>query len=248
MAGITVVRVRRNGVGQFYRLTDEFSSALEFLTKPSAAGGGMTALCGACVRVLPVQRAAILIRERDAGLQPWATSDSVAARVEAVQATAGQGPAVDAVVAGVPVLVADLAETDVRWPGFADELNRVEVAGSMVAVPLQMGVVRLGVLDLYRVEPGTLEPSVISAGLHIADLVIAQLVAGSAKSVHAAAQWWDQPLTSRTIHQAAGIVLAQLDIRAPDAYARMRAYAFAHGLSLAEVAALVVADRIRLDT
>ncbi|MFE9324744.1 GAF and ANTAR domain-containing protein [Nocardia sp. NPDC052278] len=241
--------VRRNGVGQFDQLTNEFFSALEFLKKLSADGGAMTALCGACVRVLPVQRAAILIQERDAGLQPWATSDSVAARVEAVQATAGQGPAVDAAVAGVPVLVADLAETDVRWPGFADELNRVAVvAGSMVAVPLQMGVVRFGVLDLYRAEPGKPEPYVISAGLHIADLVIAQLVAGSAKSAHAAAQWWDQPLTSRTIHQAAGIVLAQLDIRAPDAYARLRAYAFAHGLSLAEVAALVVDDRLRFDT
>ncbi|WP_433621540.1 GAF and ANTAR domain-containing protein [Nocardia sp. CA-120079] len=243
------MKVRRNGVGQFDQLTDEFFSALEFLKKLSADGGGMTALCGACVRVLPVQRAAILIQERDAGLQPWATSDSVAARVEAVQATAGQGPAVDAAVAGVPVLVADLAETDVRWPGFADELNRVAVvAGSMVAVPLQLGVVRFGVLDLYRTEPGKPEPYVISAGLHIADLVIAQLVAGSAKSVHAAAQWWDQPLTSRTIHQAAGIVLAQLGIRAPDAYARLRAYAFAHGLSLAEVAALVVDHRLRFDT
>ncbi|MEV2222538.1 GAF and ANTAR domain-containing protein [Nocardia vinacea] len=247
------MKVRRNGVGQFDQLTDEFFSALEFLKKLSAEGGEMTALCGACVRVLPVQRAAILIQERDAGLQPWATSDSVAARVEAVQATAGQGPAVDAAVAGVPVLVADLAETDVRWPGFADELNRVTVAGavvagSMVAVPLQLGVVRFGVLDLYRAEPGKPEPYVISAGLHIADLVIAQLVAGSAKSAHAAAQWWDQPLTSRTIHQAAGIVLAQLGIRAPDAYALLRAYAFAHGLSLAEVAALVVDDRLRFDT
>ncbi|WP_433602741.1 GAF and ANTAR domain-containing protein [Nocardia sp. CA-135953] len=243
------MKVRRNGVGQFDQLTDEFFSALEFLKNLSAEGGGMTALCGACVRVLPVQRAAILIQERDAGLQPWATSDSVAAWVEAVQATAGQGPAVDAAVAGVPVLVADLAQTDVRWPGFADELNRVAVvAGSMVAVPLQLGVVRFGVLDLYRAEPGKPEPYVISAGLHIADLVIAQLVAESAKSAHAAAQWWDQPLTSRTIHQAAGIVLAQLDIRAPDAYARLRAYAFVHGLSLAEVAALVVDDRLRFDT
>ncbi|MFX0577500.1 GAF and ANTAR domain-containing protein [Nocardia nepalensis] len=235
-------------MGQFDQLTDEFLSALEFLTELSADGGGMAALCGACVRVLPVQRAAILIQEREAGLQPWCASDSVAARVEAMQATAGQGPAVDAVAAGVPVLVADLGATAQRWPGFADELNRMRAAGSMVAVPLQMGVVRFGVLDLYRAQPGRPEPLMISAGLHIADLVIAQLIAGSAKSAPAAAQWWDRPLTSRVIHQAAGIVLAQLGIRAPDAYARLRAYAFAHGLSLAEVAQLVVDNRIRFDT
>lgn len=234
-------------MGQFDQLTNEFLSALEFLTKRSADGGGIAALCGACVRALPVQRAAILIQEREAGLQPWWATDPIATLVEAVQATAGQGPAVDAVAAGVPVLVADLAATGERWPGFADELNRVEAAGSMVAVPLRLGVVRFGVLDLYREQPGRPEPSVISAGLHIADLVIAQLVAGSTRSDHAAAQWWDQPLTSRIIHQAAGMVIAQLGIGAPDAYARLRAHAFAHGLSLAEVAQLVVGDRIRFD-
>ncbi|MEU0501096.1 GAF and ANTAR domain-containing protein [Nocardia sp. NPDC005998] len=234
-------------MGQFDQLTDEFFSALEFLTKLSADDGGMAALCGACVRVLPVQRAAILIQERDAGLQPWCASDSVAARVAAVQATAGQGPAVDAVATGVPVLVDDLGATAERWPGFADELNRVAAAGSMVAVPLQMGVVRFGVLDLYRAHPGRPEPAVISAGLHIADLVIAQLIAGSERSAPAAL-WWDRPLTSRIIHQAAGIVIAQLGIGAPDAYARLRAHAFARGLSLAEVAQLVVDNRIRFDT
>ncbi|WP_433205567.1 GAF and ANTAR domain-containing protein [Nocardia sp. CA-107356] len=235
-------------MGQFDQLTDEFFSALEFLTKLSADGGAMAALCGACVRVLPVQGAAILIQERDVGLQPWCASDPIAARVEAVQATAGQGPAMDAVAAGVPVLVADLGATAERWPGFADELNRVRAAGSMVAVPLRLGVVRFGVLDLYRARPGRPEAAVISAGLHIADLVIAQLIAGSAKSAHTTAQWWDRPLTSRIIHQAAGIVIAQLGIGAPDAYARLRAYAFAHGLSLAEVAQLVVDNRIRFDT
>jgi hypothetical protein len=220
-------------------LTDEFLSEL------SADGGGVGALCSACVRVLPIRRAAILVQERDVGLQPWCASDPLAARMEAAQVTTGQGPALDAVVAGVPVLVDDVAAGQERWPAFAAALSAAGAAGSLIAVPLQLGVVRFGVLDLYREAPGRPDPAVISAGLHIADLVIAQLVAGSAQSAHAAAQWWDQPLTSRTIHQAAGIVIAQLGIRAPDAYARLRVYAVAHGLSLAEVAELVVGNHIR---
>jgi hypothetical protein len=155
---------------------------------------------------------------------------------------------VDAVAAGVPVSVSDLTVDDERWPGFAEALSAARVRGSMIAVPLQLGVVRFGSLDLFQAEAGHADPSLMSAGLHIADLVIAQLVAGSARADHAAAKWWDQPLTSRAIHQAAGMVIAQLGIRAPDAYARLRAYAFAHGMSLAEVAELVVDNHLRFDT
>ncbi|MFD0363315.1 GAF and ANTAR domain-containing protein [Nocardia sp. GCM10030253] len=235
-------------VAQFDHLTDEFLSAL------SIRGDGVTALCDACVRVLPVRRAAILMRERDAGLQPWCASDGVAVLVETVQTTVGQGPAVEAVTEGVPVLLADLAASGERWPGFAEELARIErvghprISGSMLAVPLQLGAVRFGALDLYGAYPGLPRPAMISAGLHVADLVIAQLVAGSPQPGHGVERWRDQPLTSGLIHQAAGMVIAQLDIRAPDAYARLRAYAFAHGMSLAEVAELVVDNRVRFDT
>jgi hypothetical protein len=237
------------GVTQFDQLTEEFFSAL------SISGGGVTALCDACVRVLPVGRAAILIRERDAGLQPWCASDRVAVLVETIQTTVGQGPAVEAVTVGYPVLLADLAASGERWPGFAEELARIErvghprISGSVVALPLQLGAVRFGALDLYGECPGPPRPELISAGLHVADLVITQLVARSAQPGHGGGEWWrDQPLRSGLIHQAAGMVIAQLGICAPDAYARLRAYAFAHGLSLAEVARLVVDNWIRFDT
>ncbi|WP_406229636.1 GAF and ANTAR domain-containing protein [Nocardia sp. NBC_01009] len=234
-------------VAQFDHLTDDFLSAL------SIGGGGISALADACVRVLPVCRAAILMRECDAGLQPWCASDGVAVLVETVQTTLGQGPAVEAVTQGVPVLLADLAASGERWPGFAAELARIErighprISGPMVAVPLHLGAVRLGALDLYGEHPGLPRPAMISAGLHIADLVTAQLVAGAVQPGDGVPRWRDQPLTSGVIHQAAGMVIGQLGIRAADAYARLRAYAFAHGMSLAEVAESVVANRIRFD-
>ncbi|MGV9679940.1 GAF and ANTAR domain-containing protein [Nocardia sp. NPDC003482] len=227
----------------FEQLTERFLAALR------AGGGGVAGACRASVRVLPVQRAAIVIDEQHAGVQPWCSSDAVAAGVEAVQATVGEGPAVDAVATGVPVPVRDLAGPGDRWPGFADALAGTRVSGAMVAVPLRLGALRFGALDLYRDEPGPLDATALSAGLHIADLITAQLVLARSRrfGTDLDDDWLEQPMASRAIHQAAGMVVAQSNVTVPDAYARLRAYAFGHGMSLAEVAHAVVARRVRFD-
>ncbi|MFE6859649.1 GAF and ANTAR domain-containing protein [Nocardia sp. NPDC057668] len=222
---------------QFDPLTGQFLRAVR------DAGGGLTAVCGACVRVLPVRRAAIVLTEHDAGMQPWCASDEFATRVETAQATAGEGPAVSAARAGVPVLITDFASESEHWPGFAEALTGFRTAGSMFAVPLQLGRVRLGAMDLYRDLPGRPEPRLMSAALHIADLVTASLVLSAGQQ----ARKWSQPLSSRWIHEAATLTGARLGIGAADACARLRGYAFTHDLSLAEVAEGVVRRRILLD-
>ncbi|MCM6775324.1 GAF and ANTAR domain-containing protein [Nocardia sp. CDC159] len=232
---------------RFEQLSDRFLTALK------AGRGGVAGACHACVHVLPVQRAAIVIDEHHAGVQPWYSSDAMAAGVEAVQATVGEGPAVDAVATGRPVPVSDLAGPGDRWPGFADALADTDASGAMFAIPLQLGAIRFGALDLYRDTPGEPDASIMSASLHIADLITDQLIrARTRRSTPAAIHpddllWLEQPLASRAIHQAAGMVVAQSNIAVPDAYARLRAYAFGHGMSLAEVSRAVIARRIRFE-
>jgi transcriptional regulator with GAF, ATPase, and Fis domain len=227
----------------YEHLTERFRTAVW------TGGGGVTAACHATVRVLPVQRAAIVIDEDEAGVQPWCTSDEVAAGVEAMQATVGEGPAVDAVVTGLPVPVADLAGEAERWPGFAAALERMDGSGAMIAVPLRMGALRFGALDLYRSAPGPLDARVVAASVHIADLIAEQLAPAHAadRATVIAPHWLEQPLASRVIHQAAGMVIAQLGITVPEAYVRLRAYAFGHAISLSEVAERVVARHVRFD-
>lgn len=226
---------------RYNHLTQRFRAAVH------TGGGGVAAACDASVRVLPVQRAAIVIDEQDAGVQPWCASDDVAAWVEAMQATAGEGPAVDAVATGLPVAAADLSGARERWPGFATALSRADSSGAMVAVPLRLGALRIGALDLYRDAPGPLDAHVVAAGLHIAGLIAEQLVPLDLDTPGQAPQWLEQPLASRVIHQAAGMVVAQLDVGVREAYVRLRAYAGAHRMSLSEVAGQVVDRRIRLD-
>ena len=49
------------------------------------------------------------------------------------------------------------------------------------------------------------------------------------------------------VHQATGMVSAQLDVRLADALARMRSLAFAGGRSIYEIAGDVVARRLKVE-
>ncbi|MEV0292946.1 GAF and ANTAR domain-containing protein [Nocardia sp. NPDC050710] len=230
-------------MAQFELLAERFRSALRL------DGGDISAACRACVRVLPVQRVAILVDEPYLGAQPWSTSDAVTARIEAVQTTVGEGPAFDAVVTGVPVAVADLATDCERWPGFAAALRESGVVsaaasspGAMVAVPLRLGLDRLGALDLYRSAPAPWGPAAVSAGRHIADILAAHLL-----SIAADPSASPPPLTSAVIHQAAGMMISRGHPNPADAYRRLRVEALRRGLSLTEVAQRIVDRRIRLE-
>ncbi|MCP2287504.1 ANTAR domain-containing protein [Nocardia amikacinitolerans] len=194
-----------------------------------------------------MQRAAITIDERDVGVQPWCSSDEVAARVETVQATVGEGTAVDAVATGMPVSVVDLTANCGHWPDFAAALAREPVSGAMTAMPMPMrlGAVRFGALDLYRISPGHPNGSMMSAGLHIADIITAHLVSPGSGSAEQAGEWLRRPLTSASIHQAAGMMIAQRGLGPADAYATLRSYAVHQDISLAEVAERVLRRRIR---
>ena len=56
--------------------------------------------------------------------------------------------------------------------------------------------------------------------------------------------WRDHPQDRRPIHQATGMVMAQLDLPVGAAFARLRGHAFATGVTVADVAAAVVARQV----
>ncbi|MEV0245981.1 ANTAR domain-containing protein [Nocardia sp. NPDC050712] len=217
------------------QLTERFSSALRL------GGGDISAACQACVQVLPVHGAAILIGERHLGLWPWSVTGVAAARIEGLQAVVAAGPAVYAFATGVPVPLPDLTTPCPRWPEFAAAMSRESLTGAMVSVPLRLGLARLGTLDLFDPDPGMAAPPTIAAAVRIAELVTAQLV--SAQSARSPG-WLTPPPDSVLIHQAAGMVIAHLHVGAPEAYARLRSLAVGQGLSLSEVAERIIGRRL----
>jgi hypothetical protein len=79
--------------------------------------------------------------------------------------TLGQGPGVDAFADG-PALTADLT-TPVclaRWPAFAPAAASAGAA-AVFALPLRVGAIQVGVMDLYRAQPGGLDAERLLSGL-----------------------------------------------------------------------------------
>ena len=72
---------------------------------------------------------------------------------------------------GGSVLVADVAADDgTRWPMFTEAIAATPI-GSMFSFPLQIGVIRMGVMDLYRREPAPLTRDDFAAALRVSELV-----------------------------------------------------------------------------
>lgn len=169
----------------------------------------------------------------------WATDDT-AARIEQIQDVVGHGPSSDVLRDDV-ALSTTLADPATRWPTFAEMAVRQTVALSLTAVPLHAGRGVLGVLTLYRSRPGTLTGSLEDLGFLADVIAVAVLDAIVPGTTPPAASWDERSL----IHQAVGMVMAQLAVTADDALALLRAHAFALDLTLPAVAHQVLDRDLR---
>lgn len=176
--------------------------------------------------------------------EPLYASDSVACEIERLQLTLGEGPCIEASATGAPVLATDLTdsrdEESRRWPIFRNEAVRIG-ARAIFAFPIRIGATYLGTADLYRETAGPLSRPELDRALSLMDEV--GLAVLEAPDYFGDA---DAPaVLNMTVHQAAGRVMAQIDSSIEDALVRLRAAAFAEGLSLTELAADVVQGRRR---
>jgi hypothetical protein len=173
----------------------------------------------------------------------------VSARIEELQYTLGEGPGLDAYCQDRPVLEPDLADPATpRWFGFAGPAVEAGVR-AVFGFPLQVGSVRLGALNLYCDRPGPLSDEQYADALVMADVAaraVLVMQAGAppgalAAELEAGADF------QYVVHQAAGMVSAQLDASVGQALIRLRAYAFGHDRRLVHVAQDVVSRRLRFD-
>lgn len=176
-------------------------------------------------------------------------SDPGIAVVQELQLTLGEGPCVDAWTNRAPVLEANLADPAiVRWPVFAQAGVDAGVL-AVFAFPLHLGAIRIGVLVLYRDNPGMLNADEMAYGLVLADVatqVLLALQAGAPTDVLSDVLT-NEPSHWAEVHQATGMVSVQLGASLDEAFVRLRAHAFAEGLPLRTVAREIVTRRRRLE-
>ncbi|WP_340686393.1 ANTAR domain-containing protein [Amycolatopsis coloradensis] len=179
--------------------------------------------------------------------EPIFATDERSRELEDLQFTLGEGPALEVARGGMLVVVTDLtsSEAALRWPMFAPEAIDRSVK-SIIAVPIQAGAIKVGVVDCYREFAGSLSREGRAQALVCADAVITLAIAEAGTGKPGLAGLIDRRFTGHRdrVHQAAGMVSVQLGVGLADALARLRAYAYANDRRLDEVAMDVVLRRV----
>jgi hypothetical protein len=144
------------------------------------------------------------------------------------------------------VLESDLTNAAGRWPAFAPAAEKAGVR-AVFALPLRIGAIHLGVLYLADDRAGPLPAEALAdayALAQIATVAILDAQSGGRDVLDGTApqDGWSH---RAVVHQATGMVAAQLEVVLGDAPARLRARAFALDRSIYDVATDVVARRLR---
>jgi hypothetical protein len=206
-------------------------------------------LCKVCAEVTAMSGAGIMLMSADIPHGSLCTTNRMSDLIEQLQYTLGEGPCVDAFRQNWPVLEPDLYNPGTpRWPAFSPSAIQGG-ARAVFGFPLQIGTVRLGALNLCRDRAGCLSDDQHADALILANIVAATVLVTQANAPPGklADELEEAADFHYTVHQAAGMVAAQLDISVGQALIRLRAYAFGSSSSLTEVANNVVTRKLRLD-
>jgi GAF domain len=215
----------------------------------SAADQADSLVC-LCARTLPVSGVGLALMTDDGPAGTVAASDDGAMRLEELQFTLGEGPCVEASRTGRPVLAPDLAGTSSRrWPQFSAGADAAGLR-AVFALPLQVGGIRLGVLDLYRDTAGELSPAELTDALTFADAATQLLLDLQAQDTaqripppHALAVLDDRA----EVHQATGVVSVHAGVSLSQALALLRARAYAEDRPIGDLARDVLDGLVELE-
>jgi GAF domain-containing protein len=234
-----------------YRVTDDHGDRLRQQTRavlpaephvvPDVAIG-LERLCQAALQELDLDQVSVTLMTTAGSSVLVASAGASGPGIQELQFDLGEGPGPDAYAAGRPVLVPDLRTSLGRWPGFVSTaLDRGTTA--VFAFPLQLGAVRFGVLTCVRAEARPLGTRELNAGLIFAEVATELLLDSSPTGDHPDPQLYAAMHVHDEVYQAQGMVMVDLAAPLEVALARMRAVAFAEGVSLQDLSADIVAGR-----
>jgi len=163
-----------------------------------------------------------------------AATDQVAQILEELQDVLCQGPSWDAFLSGQPQYsdLRNLAET--RWPEFEHAAREAVGERMVVGLPMHPDHEVIGVLSVHLSAAYSANDWDIA--LFVANTVGAALLADPEATKEQGGSWSGRA----HLHQATGMVIAQLSVPATDALAVLRAHAYADSMSLDEIAAQVI--------
>lgn len=212
-------------------------------------------LCRACVGLLDVDGASISLMHEGNTRGTFGSSGELSRRLDELQFTFGEGPCLDAVASASPVFAPDLDDPDERrWPAFRGALLTSGVS-AVFALPVSVASTAVGALDLFRRRSGPLSSPAVTGGLLAAELAALPLLDLMSSDVdwdsaaRGDAGWEHLASLERVeVYQATGMLMGALDLSPAEALVRLRARAFAEGVTASGLAWAVVERKASLDS
>jgi GAF domain-containing protein len=202
-------------------------------------------LVDACVNLLGVTAAGLLLDDQRGNLAVVASSNEETRLLEVLQLQSDAGPCLDCVRTGVPVTVDDLDAEQARWPVFAAAALSAGFR-SVAAVPLRLRTETIGALNLFHRAPRPVAVNDRRLAQALADVATIGIL--QRRSTHRSAMMAEQlqhALNSRiVIEQAKGVLAERNGVDMDAAFAALRRYARNHNRKLSELAMDVVRGQI----
>jgi GAF domain len=194
-----------------------------------------TRLCRSIGSILGASGVSITLAYTSPERATLCVTDDVAARLDDLQEVLAQGPSHTAYTTGNPVHVVLEHDPASPWPELAAALHEAFGVLEVHAFPIGPYDEVLGVLTCHHSVGQSLRLD-DSHAQFLADAVGVALLRDPESVLDEAGPWSSRS----TIHQATGMVMAQLRVPSDDALALLKARAFALGESLAATSAAVV--------
>jgi len=191
--------------------------------------------------LLDASAAGIMLADQHGDLQVMASSTEEARLLELYELQRDEGPCLECFRSGTPVARADLSAMRASWPAFTDRLEQLGFHSAQ-ALPMRLRSETIGVLNLFRAQPGQLTESDLWIGqamAHVATVGLIQERAIAAREL--LAEQLQTALNSRILlEQATGVLAERAGVSMDQAFQAMRRYARSHSTRLREIATQVI--------